>query len=379
MADAPLKAAYEEADITPPLGGSMPGYFKDRQAPHESLRTGSLQANLSTIESLAMKTFPGSKRRSGFTLVELLVVVAIIAVLIALLLPAVQKVRESASRTRCQNSLHQIGIALHNYHSQQGHLPLGTMNPYGSDGVFELDRRTWFQELLPFVEQHAVWEAYHVWSKAAATQPLVWANGMWNAAPLRWARVPNFNCPTDPNAPKMLTSGAVDAMNNNQGWHGNYVLCAGSETFNPNRAGTPSNGSDLNGLFFFNSRIRFTDIADGTANTLMGSEILLSPDINNHDTRGRYWNNARQGGVLFSTRLPPNTSQPDRLNWCQSIPRAPCTRTTQDISVFARSMHGDLVNAMLADGSVRTIHQGVNPTVYNALGSRAGGETAGEF
>jgi prepilin-type N-terminal cleavage/methylation domain-containing protein len=95
-------------------------------------------------------------RRAGFTLIELLVVIAIIAVLIGLLVPAVQAVRESANRARCQNNLHQLAIAVHNFHSDHGTMPcyFGAMpagsnnSPYGG----------WFAHLLPYVEENAVYQ-----------------------------------------------------------------------------------------------------------------------------------------------------------------------------------------------------------------------------
>ena len=127
------------------------------------------------------------------------------------------------------------------------------------------------------------------------------------------------------------------------------------------------------------SATRFAHIVDGTSNTLMGSEIIISPDVTLHDTRGRYWNNARQGSVLFSTLYPPNTSVPDRLEWCQSIPHAPCRLTTTDIVLSARSHHAGIVNALLADGSVRPIADSVNATTYASLGTRAGGEVPGDY
>ena len=96
------------------------------------------------------------------------------------------------------------------------------------------------------------------------------------------------------------------------------------------------------------------------------------------DTRGRYYN-SRHGGVLFSTRLPPNTAVPDQMNWCSPGPRSPCTFTSANPFVLPRSLHTGGVNAGFGDGSVRFIPNSIDPVTFRALGSRNGGEVAGDF
>jgi prepilin-type N-terminal cleavage/methylation domain-containing protein len=317
-------------------------------------------------------------KRRGFTLIELLVVIAIIAVLIGLLLPAVQKVREASARTQCGNNLKQIGIALHNYHSVNALFPPGQWNHFYTN-QFPWCRGCWVQPLLPFLEQDNLYQNYANGgpSQLGATN----VSGGWALLQTRKDTIiKTLICPSDPNSPKthtIDTNVVSDGTTAQQGLHVNYVVCSGSTLYGL--------GTNLNGIFYVQSQTRMTDIKDGTSNTLMASEICVSPDVTHNDLRGRYCN-SWEGNSWFSTIYPPNTSVPDAQNYQgQSIPQAPQTNSgtsnsaTNSAFLAARSYHSQLVNGLLADGSVRSISNNVNAGVYQALGSRAGGEVPGSY
>jgi prepilin-type processing-associated H-X9-DG protein len=182
---------------------------------------------------------------------------------------------------------------------------------------------------------------------------------------------PTYWCHSDPNSPKDKTHSPDNSDPHGQGFHVNYAACAGSTAVNAGGA----SGNNLNGTFYWKSHNAVTDITDGSSNTLMASEIIVSPDVNGHDVRGRMFNNARQGSTLFTTQYTPNNlATPDRLEYCQSLPQAPCTGTTTNINLSARSYHAGGVNALFCDGSVTFLSNAIDPTVYQALGTRSGGE-----
>src|SRR5437868_12959436 len=134
---------------------------------------------------------------SGFTLIELLVVISIIAILIGLLLPAVQKVREAAARTKCQNNLKQLALACHNYHDLKGQLPYGRKYDIW-------DTYTWTELVLPYVEQGAVFGGYWTLPQTGYVTNYPGPNGpIGDDVQLRNSRtsiIPVYYCPSD-NAP----------------------------------------------------------------------------------------------------------------------------------------------------------------------------------
>lgn len=305
---------------------------------------------------------------TGFTLVELLVVIAIIGILIALLLPAVQAARESARRMKCSTNLKQIGLALHNHHGAKGRFPVGQFNGFRQNST-EWNRASWVHFVLPYAEQTSLFEDFKGVSKTT--------NGVLNA-PRKDAPIEIIICASDPASPKVTTYTAGSTGTPNQGLHTNYLLCAGSTIYGP--------GTKLNGMFYVQSDTRLADVKDGTTNTIMGSELIIVPDLppgtgtppDANDMRGRY-NNSWQGNNLFTTAQPPNTSVPDtQAIHCINAPKAPCSFSAGDTgnALYARSYHPGVVNALMADGSVRLVSNQVNAAVYRALGSRSSGEAS---
>ena len=319
-----------------------------------------------------------SGRKRAFTLIELLVVIAIIAILIALLVPAVQKVRDAAARTQCLNNLKQIGLALHGYHDANKVLPFGqylALNTYP-----DAHHEGWLLYVLPYLEQRGLYDVFQANHNTLGT---------WQipdlVVPQGSLILPVFGCPTEPLKDQLAP--ANSAGGNKEGPSASYVGNAGSTTF-----GQQGGGATLNGVLFPQSAIRLAVISDGTSNTLLASEIILGPDAGATDTyasgdrRGRIWN-AHAGEQLFSTAYPPNTTNPDYSFGCnQSYPRAPCVAagviaagSVTSYNQSVRSMHSGGVNALLCDGSVRFVVNSVGANVWSALGSRNGNETLGDF
>jgi prepilin-type processing-associated H-X9-DG protein len=345
-----------------------------------------------------------------------LVVIAIIAILIGLLLPAVQKAREAASRAQCSNNLKQLGLAMHGYHDATRAFPAGLyFNPATNSyapvyGVENSTRNTsldngdnavcWFHPLLPYVEQQPLFS--QIWPYI--TTP---GNQTYNA-PGANTIIKTFVCPSDPNGGKLLQYSNLPPT-----FAGNYVGCAGSDQFFCLFQGNVP-PYQLSGLLIAIGMgrnlilppwVRMSSIKDGTSNTLMFSEIALVPNSLNgannpnnvsRDERGAYWN-AHRGAVLFSTHQPPNTSIGDDVQsnskttfYCIDTPYAPCcTNTTQSCEgglvptgaansqievMYARSRHLNGVNCTLADGSVRFVTNNISQATWQALGTIAGNE-----
>jgi len=331
-----------------------------------------------------------ARARHAFTLIELLVVIAIIAILIGLLLPAVQKVREAAARMKCQNNLKQMALALHNFHDQNQVFPYGHASETGvnspknttayADGTFWYHRRqNWFQAILPFMEQTALYSAYD----ADRTQ---YIHGMSGTIPT--AVITTLSCPSDGAAPGKGANGGSTAF------QASYAVCAGGVTWtNGVAASTPTTmvTGDPGGLFFVDSKTRITDATDGSSNTLMASEGIIRGNANSSwGEIGGVWGGAPHGSFGFSTWAQPNATTPDRVYSCKPNPtattvvtypgapnNAPCENGNAAGLAgrwnFARSYHTGGVNVALGDASVRFIQNSVDLFTYQAMGTRNDG------
>ncbi len=340
-----------------------------------------------------------SQVKKAFTLIELLVVIAIIAILIGLLLPAVQKVREAASRAKCSNNLKQLGLAMHSYHDVFRIFPRN----YTRIGINAWEAVSVNFLLLPYLEQTALFQQLVLPVDPAVGNAAAWAT-TWTAAN---TKLNVFICPSSENA----------ASRTAVSWGGpgcNYGWSTGSSVE------TAWAGSRFNGMISYQTDTKMSDTTDGLSNTILASEFLTGTgssgptgvfprDIfytNNgifnsivnknfptqaevdaiglsaktaptgvRGSMGGNWAWYSAGQSALNTAVTPNWKYPTAGGDC-------CPGGAHDWGfglIPPRSMHTGGVNSLFGDASLRFIKDSISLLTFQQLGNKADGQVVGDY
>ena len=321
------------------------------------------------------------RRRAAFSLVELLVVVAIIGTLVGLLLPAVQQAREAGRAMACKNNLKQIGIALHNHHEAKKVLPAGFTASAATDFTGATQPSTspgwgWAFHLLPFIEQNPLYTSRTNPSQSVAVSPLLATN------------VPTYRCPSDSAAATFQVYGSGGAvMASTVAAACSYAAYAGGDECEV----TTGDGATFHGILYRNSATRFKDITDGLSHTLAIGERACAI------TEGT-WAGAVPGGrVHMGSRNPcydpAQDADPEVYVLIHAnIINADKSQSSDGGTDDSSSLHaGGGAYQLFADGSIRWLREinwvkflaggALNPAsssdrdAFIAMGTRADGDS----
>jgi prepilin-type N-terminal cleavage/methylation domain-containing protein/prepilin-type processing-associated H-X9-DG protein len=308
------------------------------------------------------------RKSTGFTLIELLVVTAIIGVLMALLLPAVQKVREAANRIRCANNLRQLALAAHHHHDSKGKFPNG-LHTVETDGGRYANGTCWEVELLPYFEQDNL---KHRWDYEDYRNNV--AGGM-NATTAQVLQV--LLCPSDVLPDLVCYVAGTGSSEYASGFYGlsSYGGNAGKRSNAP--------GATRDGIFYRDSNIGLADVTDGASNTfLFGERSHTDPEFDrmSYDYGPALYPLAKSGkwaaaystsGVYLHTPVPINYRVPADISVEEFL--GPTGAQNNRWYAFG-SGHPGGANFAFADGSVRFLSDSIPLETLQALSTRAGGE-----
>lgn len=287
-------------------------------------------------------------RRHGFTVVELMVVTAIIGILVSLLLPAIQAAREAARRTQCANNLRQIGLALQHYHDVRKSFPAGMSWP---------NRLFWSGQILPFLEQGNLYNAIDL-------------NAAWDVAPnstVLTNYLSVYRCPSSTTPENLLAAGISNRVPSD------YNACT-SGLLNRESGPDPLVGRDYaDGMFFVNSGLAIRDALDGTSSTIAIGEMLFRYEPSGADNYGLqqfldHWYIGTPEGLgneisesMSSTACPINAWRDTSL-------------FVDERELAYSSHHPGGVQVAFIDGHVEFVEETINRTIWSAMGTRANGE-----
>ena len=301
------------------------------------------------------------RARTAYTLVEILVVIAIVGILIGLLIPAVQSAREAGRRVSCQSNLHQIALAVTEFHDDLGHFPQGQCDGafgFGPDG----QTWSWMVRILPYIEEKSIYQNGSIFSQTLSQSGI--------AA----QQVRLFLCPSDGYSWRGPRTDAGNLVGFAVG-QTNYKAVSGanwgadtSQGFvdigtlwpNPGANGSADGLENGDGVMWrsdYRQPVRQQDVTDGLSHTFLIGEDL--PQLN-------LWCSWPYANNAYGTcAIPPNFTFQDP-NWWPN---------TQSF----RSAHPGGVNFSMCDGSTHFIDAGIDLATYRALATRAGGEMPSDF
>jgi prepilin-type N-terminal cleavage/methylation domain-containing protein/prepilin-type processing-associated H-X9-DG protein len=358
----------------------------------------------------------------AFTLIELLVVIAIIAVLVGLLLPAVQKVREAANRMKCQNNLKQYALACHSYHDVNGYFPPGGKSI--PDGSWTAGQKgTWQVFILPYMEQGAIFnlipEKGTPWYDSITGTAKDITTGMANpglpeasfpclatqlgrpfspADPMGWQiqKLPYARCPSDgygPDTPYTNYQGSIGPQcaigHPNCNYNPFQIYCHPKESglgdwgySDPNEWFNHGNSYDsqyIQGMFNrLGAKINMASVTDGTSNTILLGENL--PSQHDHllwDGGDVYWAHFNGGNAHVTTIIPINYPITETYEDCvDNAGQDPQhSFTNWNVSWGFKSRHSGGANFAFVDGSVHFLNQNIDHKTYQLLGCRKDNQT----
>ena len=309
------------------------------------------------------------RRRRGFTLIDLLVVIAIIAILIALLLPAVQQAREAARRTQCRNNMKQIGLALHNYHDNANMFPpaLISSGRYNNMSYPAVLNTTGWVMILPYIDQAPMYNKYNFNVPSSISNPYgrPLAGGATTSDPNRpiySQKLAAFLCPSDPGGGGPVTSGANNAgdfYERNEVARSNYLFASGNGTDYDGPWGTAA--QTTRGAFGNDGAANIRDLRDGSSMTIVVGE---SKQLHTSSSYGPYWG---AGVHTCCHGYTPDYTFHINYNYAGST-----TEKLQYAWGFG-SHHVGGAHMLFGDGSVKFVSENMDFTQFQALNRIADG------